>query len=367
MKNPDRPLVLVAPLDWGIGHASRVIPVIKTLVDEGFEVIAGISGRSGELLKTYFPGLRFVGIPSTVIRYGEKNAALSVICHLPRFILSIIREHFMLRKIIREYGIEIVISDNRYGLWNRNIYSVFITHQLFVNVPRRFGLLKPMIHKITGIMINRFEECWIPDYEQTSLNFGGALSHGNYMPHNCRYVGILSRFLYLLKPATIWPEQAKLLVILSGPEPQRTIFENRVKEEIVRINIDTIILRGLPAEKYHREESGNIISYNHLPDDAIASLVTRSVFIVCRPGYSTIMDLLALGKPALLVPTPGQTEQEYLAGYLSKKGYFIAQPQKSLDFIKAFADLKNSKFKVFRFEEEDSGLLKNAVSELKNK
>ncbi|MFO7656819.1 MAG: glycosyltransferase [Bacteroidales bacterium] len=362
-----RPLVLVAPLNWGIGHASRVIPVIKTLVGEGFEVLAGISGMSGELLKTSMPDLKLVKMPSAAIRYGKKNAAISILYRLPLFFLSIISEHYMLRKIIRRYGVDIVISDNRYGLWNCKVYSVFITHQVFIQVPRMIGFLKPFIHKCTEMMIKRFDECWIPDYREPFLNFSGELSHGGSLPGNCLYIGLLSRFSNHNTSTITRPVTARLLVILSGPEPQRTIFETKIKDEIIRLKIRAIILRGLPSKKNVVEENGKIVLYNHVPDKEFQILVKQAGVIVCRPGYSTIMDLLVLGRSAILVPTPGQTEQEYLAGYLSAKGGFTVQAQNSLDLADAIAASKNENLNLFKLQETGHQLLTNAVKELRHK
>ncbi len=367
MRHNSKPVILVSSLDWGLGHASRMIPVISGLIRKDFEVILGVSGLSGKFLVHCFTHLPSVELPSFTVRYGKGYLFLNLLFKIPLFVISIVKEHLVLKKIIKNYQVKIVISDNRYGLWNRNIYSVLITHQIFIRLPAGIKFIQPLVWLVTRLMIQKFDDCWIPDIENNIECLSGKLSHGKRMPVKYRYIGILSRFTEMEYIDMVVPKDYKLLIILSGPEPQRTVFENIILKELNLLNIKAIILRGLPGEETEIMIDGNIKMLNTADDDTFKTLVSQSEYIICRSGYSTIMDLIRLGRTALIVPTPGQTEQEYLAEYLTFKGMFLSQAQNKFNLTMALDSMENFEKNIPHNNSFTINLLEEALDMLTNK
>ncbi len=319
--------ILVVPLNWGLGHATRLIPVIKQLIALEVEVITGGSPQHQQLLKQEITHLETVDFPYLNIHLsGRKTQLFSLAFQLPTFLFQIVREHYALKKLIRSKNIDVVISDNCYGLWNRSVYSVFITHQLQIRLPQGIRFLERSVNRINSYFIHKFNECWVPDWEEEG-GFAGELSHTVPFDTRVKYIGILSRFTCMKQytQSAHIKFNKKILFIISGPEKQRTVFENIIREELTHIpkKYDYMVIRGLPSEK--EPDSDQWLS--HAGSGKMHRLMVDADVIVCRAGYSTIMDLLALGKTAILIPTPGQTEQEYLAGYLATKGYFHTYQQ----------------------------------------
>jgi predicted glycosyltransferase len=329
-------VVLVCPLDWGLGHASRVIPVINRFVECGYRVMIGGDGKSGELLKRTFPRLPFLLIPSPNVRYSGQSAllTLSLIWQLPKMLILTLREHLLIKNIVARYNIRKVVSDNRYGLYCRNAYCIFITHQISPKLPRSLRIFEYPLYLMIRSLIHRFDECWIPDYADAVKNLSGALSHRYRLPHNARYIGILSRF----KPNTALKkvsdyEKYNLVIVLSGPEPLLGHFSEKIILQASKIHIKTLIINGLQKILPDKpvSEKSRLTVVRHLEHLQFEQALLQADKIVCRSGYSSIMDIFVLGKTALLVPTPGQPEQEYLASYLSEKGWFSCVSQKELD------------------------------------
>lgn len=320
--------VLVAPLFWGLGHATRCIPVINELIRQGAEVVIASDGEALILLKQEYPEFAFIELPSYAIRYSNSNNMfLNIFFQLPSIIKAIIKEHRALKKIIATHGINRVISDNRFGLFNKSVKTVFITHQLFIIPPIGFGWLKQVIQKINFSLIQRFDSCWVPDIEAEN-NLSGKLSHGHIKFLNAIFIGPLSRFT----KAEGQPEKKykyDLLIILSGPEPQRTVFENIITKQITSQTGTVLLVRGISIDKEGKQVNGNLTRVNHLPASSMYEAILVSKLILCRSGYSSIMDLAALGKKAVFIPTPGQTEQEYLASYFLSRNIFYSKQQDS--------------------------------------
>jgi hypothetical protein len=329
-------LVIVCPLDWGLGHASRMIPVIVRFMACGYRVILGGDGKSGELLRKNFPQLSFIQIPSPVIRYTGKGAWLIplLVFQLPKMLFSVIREHYLIKKIVIAHGVDIIISDNRYGLFCRHAHSVFITHQISPVLPAMLRWAEYPLHIVIRTLILRFNECWIPDYADPQQNLSGKLSHRFKLPKNARFVGILSRFnkINLIKGRPSRGEY-ELVVVLSGPEPQLSIFSDVIIRQALMITHKTLVISGLRENPRPLPESAHsrLTIVSHLEPENFGYAMLHADIIVCRSGYSGIMDLVALEKTAVLIPTPGQSEQQYLAGYLSKKGWFSYLTQQELD------------------------------------
>ena len=326
---PPRALrVLVSPLDWGLGHATRVIPLIRTLLDEGCEVTIAASDASKSLLRAEFPELVVLDIPGYRIRYPQKGSQFfrKMAFQLPRILQAILREHLWLRAAMRAHRWDIVVSDNRYGLFHARVHAVILTHQVRIRTGRRLMdvLLRPMLWRMLGC----FDAVWVPDmpYEP---NLAGDLCHGR-MPAHVTHIGPLSRFAALGAPAA-----SRLLMLLSGPEPQRTIFESILRRELATFAGDVVVVRGLPGSD-HRHTDGNGVEWiDHLPARQLEALVSDLGLVISRSGYSTVMDLVRMGRPAVLVPTPGQGEQEYLARHLCATGLFPSLSQEAFTLSEA--------------------------------
>jgi len=299
--------VLIAPLDWGIGHAARCVPLIKQQLDKGNEVILASNGRSAAFLKNYFPSLQIrTDIPDYRITYPSSGKMVWHFSKDARRILSVIKaEEKWLDQFIDEEKITHVISDNRYGLFSKRIYSTFITHQLHI---QGAGIAQPLLRFWLKKYVSRFNECLVPDYEGEE-NLTGKLSHGYSFLKNLRFVGPQSRFSEVISISNV---QYEYFAIISGPEPQRSLLHAKLLQAFKELNIPAAMLCGLP-EGMNEEQDENVLLISHADDQRFIQLLNQSKHVVCRSGYSTLMDLLALKRKALLIPTPGQTEQEYLA------------------------------------------------------
>jgi UDP:flavonoid glycosyltransferase YjiC (YdhE family) len=326
---------MVCPLDWGLGHASRMLPVISRFKKDGHRVIMAGTGRSGELLRTTFPELAFLRMPSPDIRLREgKTLSLGLMLQIPGLIGSVFREHRLVIKYVNENKIDIVVSDNRYGLFCRSAYTVFVTHQISPVLPGLFRWIEYPLYRIFRSIIGLYDECWIPDYEDSLNNLSGKLSHRYPLPKNARFIGILSRFSYLeTAPVDIPENHYHIVAVLSGPEPQISVFEKLVRIQLRNIPKTALIIRGLRGrEKELPPATGKKLSLvSHLETHRFACILRQADHVLCRSGYSGIMDLVALGIPAILVPTPGQSEQEYLSARLANKGWFNVIRQEDLN------------------------------------
>ena len=346
--------ILVAPLDWGLGHATRCIPIIEELINQGCEVMLAGEGEQEILLKKEFPMLPFFSLPGYRIRYSVEGSGmvLKMIKQLPRLQKAIKFENHWLKQKVIELGIDAVISDNRYGLYHKKIPCVFMTHQLTIKSPWKWT--ERLLQKLNYHYINRFTECWVPDFEEKD-NLAGELSHPLKKPGKpVFYTGILSRF-----KNTGLPEKKKqLLIILSGPEPQRSIFENMIIHQISTLDVSATVLRGLPSSNTLIPSTDSIHFHNHLSSEELNKAMEVADFVISRSGYSTLMEAMALKKKCILVPTPGQTEQEYLAKYFAEMQYSIYSSQKNFSIIKMLRSAENFSY---RFPSTDS---KNNLKEL---
>ena len=331
-----RKVALICPLDWGIGHATRCVPVISILGDLGFEVVVAASGRPLEFIKKEYPGIPVIDFPGMNIRYPRNGwIALKILKQLPGIIRGIYREHRHLKKIAVQTAATLIISDNRFGCWHTGIPSVFITHQLNIQVPRKLKFVQGLINSVNYWFINKYQASWIPDFEP-HRGLAGVLSHPAKLPVNANYIGILSRFSVQTKShADNRNPDFDVLVMLSGPEPQRTILEKKILMQLVSINLQVAMVLGMPEsdEAYVLDERVHIFS--HLDSVKLGELIRRSALVICRSGYSSIMDLVTLGKRAIFIPTPGQPEQEYLSRYLMEKKIYFSMDQNDFDLLYA--------------------------------
>jgi uncharacterized protein (TIGR00661 family) len=317
--------ILVAPLDWGLGHATRSIPIIKELLLLGCQVLLAAEGKQADLLQNEFPHLQVLPLQGYRIQYAKSKAGLfwKILLQAPGLIRKIRKEHQWLQKIVSEHNIDAVISDNRYGLYHPFIPSIFITHQLHIKT----GIGKwadKFLQKKNYKLINKYCQCWVPDNEVSGL--AGNLSQPNKLPKvPVVYVGAVSRFI----SNDISIKADHLLILLSGPEPQRTLLEEKIVNEIAHYNGTATIVRGLPGSENLIPSTNMIKFYNHLPAAELNNEMQQAAFVIARSGYTTIMDIATLQKKSILIPTPGQTEQEYLADYLSQKKWAVSISQQN--------------------------------------
>jgi UDP:flavonoid glycosyltransferase YjiC (YdhE family) len=317
---------LVAPLNWGLGHASRCVPLVRRFLDEGHEVILGGDGDSLTLLRKHFPNLRYVRLAPLNLRYGSgKRQVWAMIRALPQLLLRAVKDHAMLQAVLREEHIDRVVSDNRFGLYSTATESVYITHQLHIMLPQGWRWLEPLAERLHARIYRRFNEVWVPDYEDPAQSLSGALGHPqsaiSHQPSAIiHYIGPLSRFEGCVRDDTKSYPEHLTTVILSGPEPQRTMLERELLQRFAGTQEPVVLVQGLPGRPNTRITRGKITVVPYMNDAEMAQTLLHSGHIIARSGYSTIMDLHALGilDRAELIPTPGQPEQEYLARLLAR-------------------------------------------------
>ena len=311
--------ILVAPLNWGLGHATRCIPLIYELISNGFNPILASDGIALEILKKEFPNLLALELPSYNIEYAKngKNFKWKMFKNSPTMISAILEEKQVVKLWTTELNLSGIISDNRLGVRSKKIPSVFITHQLNVLT----GNTSWITSKLHQNIIKKFSECWIPDFKEKP-NLSGKLGHLKESDLNLKYIGPISR----LEKKDL-PIKYNLMVILSGPEPQRTILEEILTIEIKKFKGDILFVKGIVQKQQLFEVVENVTFVNFMTSNDLQIAFNESEVVLCRSGYTTIMDLAKLGKKAFFIPTPGQFEQEYLAKKLKNNGLFPSANQ----------------------------------------
>lgn len=347
---PER-AVLVAPLDWGLGHASRCIPIIEALLRNNCRVLVAAEGSIKTLLLQEFPQVTFLDLKGYRIRYAANGwaTAAQIVGSIPRILATIAYEQQWLQEVILQHRINAVISDNRYGLHHPSLPSVFITHQLQICSP--FGKASErLLQELNYHYINRFSACWVPDFEHAP-GLAGSLSHPPRLPRvPVRYIGPLSRFPNRGSNNT---GKGSLLIMISGPEPQRSLFEAQCLRDLKHYKGLVTLLRGLPGSSTTIDVGSNVMVFNHLNRAALNKVLQVASFVVARCGYSTVMDLAALGKRGLLVPTPGQTEQVYLARHLQEQQWALTCRQSAFKLAPLMELADNFPYRAFPAHPKD--------------
>ena len=355
-----KPRVLVAPLEWGLGHATRSIPIINGLLHQGCEVIIAAEGACRILLEKEFSTLLFLDLRGYRMLYSRRKfwMPLKLLIQLPKMILSIYNEHSWLKAVVKKHSIDAVVSDNRLGMYHSAVPGIYITHQLKIKTGNRFT--EKIAQKIHYWFINRYDECWVPD-TAGEINLAGELSHPDILPKvPVIYLGPLSRF-----EKTEAEIKYDLLIILSGPEPQRTVFEELLLKDLENYSGRVLLVRGSPANTTLLKTSLPTIEIqNHLPAAELNHAILQSQMIISRCGYTTVMDLLKLQKKAILVPTPGQTEQGFLADHLLKQKLFFCVKQEMFSLPGVLKNAGNFSFSKTIFPQNDykkiiEGFVKN--------
>jgi uncharacterized protein (TIGR00661 family) len=352
-----RKRVLVAPLDWGLGHATRSIPIIRELQKRGCDVTIASSGDALALLKIEFPDLPFFELASYRVHYSRSIPFIAnLFRQLPKFLWTIRKEHEQTERIIKTKKIDFVISDNRFGCWSRVVPTVFITHQPNAQLPPQLKWLQSLTNSMNRVHIKKFTTCWIPDFPLDRITGDlTAKTHGL----DVRWIGMVSRFA---SSKIITPVKYNYALLISGPEPQRTILEELFRKNMHTLPGKKIMVKGQPHLGREIVQSGDVDEVGHLQSDELQAVIESSEIIISRSGYTTIMDLAALNKKAFFIPTPGQTEQECLAAELKKRGITFYQEQKDFDLPEALIEMK--KYTGFSNFDMSSKLLNAALDDL---
>lgn len=334
--------IIVAPLNWGLGHATRCIPIINALILHNFEPIIASDGIALELLKKEFPKLRFLQLPSYNITYSKKASGfkLKLLKDSPHLLKTIKKEKKLIKDFISSQNVSGIISDNRFGVRHKAVPSIFMTHQLKVLSGSTTWLSSKLHQKV----INKFDECWVPDHPSTP-NLSGELGHIEKLEKPLKYLGPLSRF-----EKQVLPKTYDLLVVLSGPEPQRTLLQEKLLNKLTFFTGNVCIVKGIVENEQTVSHKKDLTIYNFMTSKQLEHAINSSALILSRSGYTSIMDYTKLEKKAFLIPTPGQFEQEYLAKKLEQDGIapFCTQDEFKIEMLQ-----KAENYKGFYFEEYD--------------
>lgn len=326
--------ILVAPLNWGLGHATRCIPLIKALIAHNFEPILASDGIALDLLRKEFPDLKNFALPSYDIIYPIKGQLfkMKMIQNAPKIVKAIKSEKNAIADGVEKFQIDGIISDNRLGVHHKSVPCVFVTHQLQVLSGNTTWLSTRLHQKI----IRRFHECWVPD-NSGEPNLSGKLSHMPIHELPVKFIGPLSRF-EKTGATTLYD----MMVLLSGPEPQRTLLETKLLLAMEHYKGKVLVVKGRVEEAQTISEEKNLTIYNYMTSDQLQNAINASDLVISRSGYTTIMDLTKLNKKAFFIPTPGQFEQEYLAKRLDDYKFVpsCSQNKFSLKQLERVADYK---------------------------
>ena len=327
--------ILVAPLDWGLGHATRCVPVIREFLCQGAQVDLAVSTSFSPLYREMFPELKQVTAPSYNIVYPKHgfNMGLWLLKNSTHLNKVISYEHHYAEEMVRLHGYDLLLSDNRFGFYSKKARSIYMTHQCRIAFPPLLSCLEGIgVRWHRGIM-RHFDEVWIPDLEQAP-GYAGSLSHVKGIPVPAKFVGPLSRFSEMAPAAPVAEDDSQcfnVVAVVSGVEPARSQFENSLKKVLAQVPGRHAVILGKPAAEQKSWTEGNTCFYNHLGTEEFARTVGRARWVVSRGGYSTIMDMAYLGARCIFVPTPGQYEQVVLARSLSCAGYAVDIPAKDFE------------------------------------
>ena len=319
--------ILFAVLNWGLGHATRCMPLIEALAEQ-HKVIIMSTGKSLILLKSEFPELEFVDVPDYNITYSRRGWLMPLVLmkQLPKLLNRLHKEHKRTEQVVKDRQIDLVISDCRYGVWSKKAASFLLTHQLRIKLPGILSLLDPLSDFGNSFFFRNFKKIFVIDHAG-DVNLAGELAHSGRIAHHrsLHYIGLLAD----VKKADD-PEDIDVFITISGPEPQRSRFEEIILEQLPKLQGKIVVLLGKPGE-FDNHKIGNAEIYTHLPRTKISELMNRAKVVVSRSGYSTVMELIALKKKAVLIPTPGQSEQEYLARHFASKQLFYTTSQQQIN------------------------------------
>lgn len=303
--------VLVSPLNWGLGHATRCIPVIRYFLQQGSKVSLASDGNALQLLKDEFPDLHSLELNSSQVTYSTSGFFfyLNLMLQGDGLKKRAQKDEVLIEDYIDKHGVDLLISDHRFGAFSENIKSVIISHQLQFKA----GLFSFGSSYLNAKYLNQYDEVWVPDTD-TLPNLSGILSQSRWVNVPVKEIGVLSRFSNLSLEKDI-----DYLAVISGPEPLRTHFEKKLIEGFSTLRSKKCILVRGVYDQSELEDLPHLNFYNHLKSEDLNQLICRAKLVICRSGYSSVMDMACLGKSVFFVPTPHQGEQEYLAKRLENQ------------------------------------------------
>jgi hypothetical protein len=322
--------VCISPLDWGLGHATRCISLIRTFESLDYKIFIAAEGKHALLLREAIPSATFLSLKGYRIWYTKNNALFipAIILQIPKIVAAIFNEYFWLKRTAKKYQFDLIVSDNRFGFFHKKIKSVFITHQLELQTP--FAWSTRLNQAITYAIIKNYAACWVADMKPPH-NLSGNLANPKKIPNTpLWYMNCLSRLqeeadLNLINENK--EEATCFLGIVSGPEPQRTLLENILWEQGNALGETFVIIAGLPDHKSYHKTTAKGTLYHHLNGAALKNEIEKAAYIICRGGYTTLMELIPFQKKLIFIPTPGQTEQAYLGKYWQSKKWAISFSQ----------------------------------------
>ncbi|WNJ21405.1 glycosyltransferase [Pontibacter sp. G13] len=336
--------ILVAPLDWGLGHATRCIPIIEALQENGAEPLIAGAGNGLKILQGQFPDIPTLELPSYQIRYAKgRHLVPALMKQVPSILRTIKEEKALVDEWITKYNITGIISDNRYGVRSTRVPSVVICHQLAAKAPKRLAWGDPIVRRAHMYTLRHFDEVWVPDSQKVALS--ESMAHGNWVPSKVSYLGLLSRFFGKEMPADFETPELKgktpnIVAVISGPEPQRSQLVEKIKQQALSAGVDIWMVLGQPKLKHVKQEGG-VLLIPHLKTPDMHRLLGTAEIVISRSGYTSLMDYLAIGtKKNILVATPGQTEQEFLAERLHERKIALNILQKNFELTEALEEVE---------------------------
>lgn len=322
-------------LNWGLGHASRSLPLIRTYLKDGHEVIVASDGEALSMLRKELPDQKVLQLPGYGIHYSSKYMPFNMLRYGPGMLRTMKTENELTAAIAKREKLDCIISDNRYGCYHPEVPSALITHQLQVFTGQK--LLDIYIRRQIRGWCRKFSEIWIPD-QIPPENITGDLSGVDTSPVPKYYLGIISELKS--KPTK---NQYDAVAVISGPEPQRSHFEEIVINQLSSIPGEYAVVCGQPGTSDTIRAEKNITIIPYLTRAQLSGLLDKTEVVISRSGYTTLMDLARTGHKAILCPTPGQYEQIYLADRLATFGQCIYKRQENIDLENALEEVKKIK------------------------
>lgn len=357
--------ICISPLDWGLGHATRCIPIIQALQALGHNVFIAAEGHHAIILKEACPASTFLPLRGYRVNYTKSKYLffVNILFQGPKILYSAIHEYWWLKKIQNKFHFDLIIADNRVGFFHKKVPSVFITHQLNLIMPFRWAT--SLFQKMQYAWIKNFTACWVPDIDD-NLNLSGILANPTNKPSTpIWYMGYLSRLAaYATSDTTPVKNKIDFLAIISGPEPQRSLLENIIWKEGNEFKRPFLIVAGLPKNTEHRHHSKTGAIVHHLEGASLAEQIKSATYIICRGGYTSLMELIPFKKKLILIPTPGQTEQEYLGTYWMQHHWATTYDQASFNLAAALQTADSFQFKAPPFKPFTTESLKAALKQL---
>jgi hypothetical protein len=315
------PDIAVAVLHWGLGHATRSAQFITELENLGFHPLIVSSGAALEWLSARFPHLPAESLTDPDIQYGKHGPDLwwRLLRKGPAFFRRIQEEKQRAKILFDRYpSIQACISDHCLGFYAPEKPSILLAHQL--NLPVRL----PGIQAFYKTMLRPFHQIWVPDVAEEPT-WSGKLSHPSPCPEKTKYIGLLPHFQETLG------EAKHVLILLSGPEPQRSLLEKAlVAHWPADMDYPVCCIRGTT-----KPATTNFPSHwkilNRASTEEVKKAIRHASGVVARNGYTTLMDLAYTPLPVLFIPTPGQPEQQYLAGLHGDKPFWTHMQQAQIN------------------------------------